>query len=137
MKINAYLYFPGTCEAALRFYERTLGAKTLKLFTYKGSPMEADVPSEMAAKVMHAAFEVAGQTVMASDLMPPHPQAAMSGFALSINVDTVPEADRVFAALADGGKVTMPIEETFWARRFGMLIDKFGTPWMVNCEKPM
>lgn len=136
MKAVTYLNFPRNCEAALKFYESAIGAQIKYLSLFKGSPMEANVPPEMRDKVLHAVLDVGGDTLMASDAagagaMP------MGGFAISLNSEKPAETERLFAALAAGGKVTMPLQETFWAQRFGMLVDRYGLPWMFNCEKPM
>ena len=98
--------------------------------------MADKVPADKARQVMHTRFELADQILMASDALC-EGTGTKSGFALSLNVEAPEEAERLFNALSDGGNVTMPMAETFWAHRFGMVTDKFGTPWMVNCEKPM
>ncbi|MDD5250794.1 MAG: VOC family protein [Rhodocyclaceae bacterium] len=135
MKTTTYLSFPGNCEAALKFYETAIGAQIKHLSLYRGSPMELDVPPEMRDKVLHGVLDIGGDTLMAADSM--GEAVPMSGFAITLNSDTPAEAERLFAALAAGGAITMPLQETFWARRFGMLVDRYGVPWMVNCEKPM
>jgi PhnB protein len=133
-KLNAYLNFNGDCAEALKFYEKVLGAKVEFSSTFGATPMADSVPSEDRNRVMHATLVIDGQTLMASDVLSAMPPAKMSGFALSLNFDTAEEAGRVFAALSEGGQVTMPIEKTFWAEAFGMLVDRFGVPWMVNCQ---
>ncbi len=135
MQVNTYLNFPGNCEAALHFYEKTLGAQIKFIMPVQGSPIESDMPPEMASKVLHASFELAGNTYMASD-MSQDPASGMKGFAMSISTSDPDEAERLFDLLAQGGQVTMPLQQTFWALRFGSLIDQFGTPWMMNCEQP-
>jgi PhnB protein len=134
MKLAAYLSFNGQCEQALRFYESALGAKIISLFKYGGSPMEEHVPPEWRDKVMHATIEVGGQTLMAAD-SPPQQYAKPQGFSLSLHPADVPSAERVFTALSQNGTVMMPLQQTFWSKRFGVLVDQFGTPWMVNCEE--
>ena len=134
MQVNAYLTFDGNCEAAFRFYEKVLGGKIVAMFPHKGSPMEKECGAEWQDKIMHARMTIGDTVLMASDA-PPNYQEERKGFSVNINARTPEEADRVFHALADGGEVRMPIQETFWALRFGMLVDRFGTPWMVNCEK--
>ena len=136
MKTNIYLTFDGNCEAAVKFYEQALGARPGPFFRYGESPMADKVPADKARQVMHTRFELADQILMASDALC-EGTGTKSGFALSLNVEAPEEAERLFNALSDGGNVTMPMAETFWAHRFGMVTDKFGTPWMVNCEKPM
>ena len=133
MKLNSYLNFNGQCEAAFKFYERCLGGKIEAMMTHAGTPAEQHVPAEWLSKIMHARLNVNGEVLMGSDAMPDHYQGA-KGFAVSIQVKDPKEAERIFAALAEGGKVKMPIQETFWSPRFGMLDDQFGIPWMVNCE---
>jgi PhnB protein len=133
MKIIAYLLFPGTCAEAFRFYETALGGKIVDMLPHAGTPAEAHVPAEWRDKVMHARLQVGDAEIMASDSPPAH-QKTPQGFAVSLHVGSADEAERMFAALAEGGTVTMPMEQTFWARRFGMLTDRFGIPWMVNCD---
>ena len=135
MKLNAHLNFNGNCAEAMKFYERHLGAKTTFTITYAGSPMAEQFPAEFGDKIMHATIRIGDAVVMAADSPPSH-YKPMSGFSMSLNVATPKEADRIFTALSDGAKVTMPLQETFWAQSFGMLTDRFGTPWMVNCGKP-
>jgi PhnB protein len=134
--INAYLSFNGNCKEAFTFYEQLLGGKIVMMMSHKGSPMEAQTPPEWLDKIMHARLIVGESALMASDAPPGHGGAA-KGFSINIGVDDPSEAERIFHGLAEGGSVTMPIAETFWALRFGMLTDRFGIPWMVNCEKPM
>ncbi len=132
MKINAYLNFNGNCEAAFRFYESCLGGQIVMMMTHGDSPIEA--PPGWEKMIIHARLIVGDAVLMGSDA-PPDQYNGAHGFSVSVVVDTAEEADRVFAALSEGGSVHMPIGETFWAVRFGMLIDKFGIPWMINCEK--
>ena len=134
MQLNPYLIFNGNCEEALQFYERVLGAKVDCLLRHEATPAEQNIPHEWRKKVMHARFTINGQPVMASDCPPQHYQPPQ-GFSVTLGIEDPAEADRVFAALAEQGNVRMPIAETFWARRFGMLVDRFGIPWMVNCAK--
>ena len=134
MHINPYLTFNGDCEAAFRFYEQALGGKIQSMFPHEGTPMAEHVPPEWSKKSMHATLSVGGQSLMGSDAPPDHYRQPQ-GFSVSLNVTTVDEAERVFAALSENGKVQMPIQQTFWAARFGMVVDRFGIPWMVNCEQ--
>jgi PhnB protein len=133
---NVYLNFAGNCEEAFKSYEKILGGKILAMMTAKGSPMESHVAPELVHKIMHARMMVGSTLIMASDAPPSHFRTPQ-GFSINVGVDTPAEADRIYAALAEGGNQTMPITETFWAHRFGTCVDRFGTPWMVNCEKPM
>jgi PhnB protein len=130
-ELNAYLIFDGTCAQAMRFYERTLGGK-LEMMTLGQSPIAAQTPPGSADRILHARLIMGDRMLMASDSMAGHPYEGMKGFSLSLIYPTVAEAQRVFNALADGGQVTMALQKTFWAEAFGMLIDRFGTPWMVN-----
>ncbi|MBI1761616.1 MAG: VOC family protein [Acidobacteria bacterium] len=135
MKLNPHLNFNGACAAAFQFYEQQLGAKPLFSITYGASPMAAQFPAEWQDKIMHATLEIGDVIVMGSD-SPPGFYQQPNGFCVSLSVDDPAEAERLFHALAENGQVNMPLQETFWANRFGMLIDQFGIPWMVNCGKP-
>jgi PhnB protein len=136
MKINTYLHFDGNCDEALKFYERALGAKRVMTMRYGECPRAAETTEEMRDKVMHGRIAAGDNVIMASDA-PPGRYKSPTGFSINIGVDTVEEAERVFGALSEKGEIHMPLEETFWAHRFGMLVDQFGVPWMVNCEKQM
>ena len=137
MKINPYLNFNGNCAEAFDLYAKVLRGKDLNVMTFGQMPPGAGQISESEKKmVAHARFTVGGDTIMGSDA-PGERYNKPQGYAVNISVDTPEEADRIFAALADGGNVGMPIVETFWAKRFGMVTDRFGTHWMVNCEKAM
>ncbi len=135
--VQPYLFFGGRCEEALAFYRTAIGAETERLMRYKDAPEQP--PAGMLAegydnKVMHASFRVGATTLMASDGCGNPEDAKFNGFSLSISVRTEAEADRIFAALAEGGSVTMPLGKTFWASKFGMLTDRFGLGWMINLE---
>lgn len=134
MQLSPYLSFDGRCAEAFKFYEQVLGATTVVTMLYGGSPMAGETPSELHGKVMHGRIKIGGQVVMASDAFPGRYQTP-AGFNVTLEIKDEAEAERVFAALADGGAVHMPIQETFWAKRFGVVTDRFGTPWMVDCEK--
>ncbi len=134
MQLNPYLMFNGNCAQAFRFYEKTLGAKIVAMMTYGDTPAAKDSPPAMRDKVIHARMTIDGQVVMASDA-PADRYDTPKGITVTLNIQDPAEAERTFHALADGASVTMPIQETFWAKRFGMLTDRFGIPWMVNCEK--
>jgi PhnB protein len=134
MQINPYLLFNGQCAAALKFYEKCLGAKVAFKITNGESPMAKDTPKERLDQILHARFVVGDNVLMGSDA-PPERYDQPKGFSISIGIDTPEEAERIFAALSENAKVHMPISETFWAQRFGMLTDQFGIPWMINCEK--
>ena len=136
MKVNPYLLFNGQCEAAFKFYEKALGGKIAFKITNGESPVAKETPPERLNQILHARLEVNGQDIMGSDA-PPERYDEPKGFSVTLGVETAAEAERVFAALSEKGKVSMPIQETFWAIRFGMVTDQFGIPWMVNCMKPM
>ncbi len=131
--LQPYLFFNGRCEEAIEFYKKALGAEVEMLVRFKESP--DPVPAGMAPpgwddKVMHASLRIGGTVVMASDGC--DPVSEFKGFSLSLSVPTEAEADRAFAALSEGGRVTMPLGKTFWSPRFGMLVDRFGVGWMVG-----
>jgi PhnB protein len=134
VQLNTYLIFNGNCEEAFKFYERCLGGKIEAMMTHEGTPAAGQVPAEWSKKIMHARMTVDGYLLMGSDA-PPEQYRIPGGFSVNIGVKDAAQAERIFHALAEGGTVHMPIGETFWAIRFGMLVDRFGTPWMVNCEK--
>lgn len=136
MDTNIYLHFDGNCEEAFKFYEKVLGAKIQTLFRFEGSPAASEVPAEMGNKVLHGRITIGDKTIMGSDA-PPGRYSKPRGFSINIDSKDVAEAERVFKALGEGGQVHMPIAEAFWAKRFGMLVNKFEIPWMVNVEKPM
>ena len=132
MEIHAYLSFNGDCEAALAFYEQALGAKTTFMMRHKDAPEQQGTP-DWAEKIIHARFEVEGNVLMASDA-PPQWYTKPGGICISINLKDKARAETVFAALSAGGEVQMPLQKTFWSSAFAMLRDKFGIPWMINCE---
>ena len=134
MQINPHLSFDGRCEEAFVVYERILGGKITMMLPYGKMPGGYQGPPELANRIMHARLVVKGIPIMGADA-PPDRYKPAAGFMVNIGVGEPAEAERVFAGLADGGTVVMPMQGTFWAHRFGMLIDKFGIPWMVNCEK--
>ncbi len=134
MQLNPYLHFNGNCEEAIKFYEQVLGGKIEAMMTHAGTPAEQHVPPEWQNKIMHACLRVGDEVLMASDAPPEHYQKPQ-GFSVSLSIDKPADAQRIFDALAVDGKVQMPFQQTFWAYRFGMVVDRFGTPWIVNCEK--
>jgi PhnB protein len=132
--VQPYLFFNGNCEQAVDFYRKALGAEVEMSMRYKESPEPAPpgmLPPGFENKIMHTSFRVGQTTVMASDGCSTE-KTIFSGFSLSLAVQTEADADRVFAALADGGKVKMPLAKTFWSPRFGMVEDRFGVGWMVS-----
>jgi PhnB protein len=133
MQLQPYLFFDGRTDDAIAFYQRTLGAKVEMLMRFKDGPPSNDpncAPGN-PDKVMHATLKIGDTTVMASD-GDCKGNPAFAGFALSFTVPTEAEADRVFAALADGGQVQMPLTKTFFSPKFGMLADRFGVSWMIH-----
>lgn len=133
--LNAYLFYQDTCEAAFNFYAKALGGKIDMLMRVSDAP-PSDMPPGPAGRektIMHARMSLPdGSVLMASDAPPEHfhkPQ----GFSISLQVTDPADGERKFKALSDGGTVTMPFSKTFWAKGFGMCVDKFGIPWMVNC----
>ena len=133
MQVQPYLFFDGRCEEALEFYRAALGAEVTSLHRFKDSPephAPGMIPSGAENKVMHASFRVGGTTVLASDgRCTGHP--SFQGFSLSLTVPNDAEAERLFAALGQGGQVQMPLTKTFFSSRFGMVADRFGVSWMV------
>lgn len=134
MKMNTYLMFNGNCEAAFKFYEHCLGGKIVNMLTHRDAPSAEHVPAEWHDKVMHVCLDLGDRLLMGSD-SPPDCFEKPQGFYVQLSIDDPTEAERIFQTLAENGTVKMPFEATFWAYRFGMLVDRFGTPWMVNCEK--
>ena len=134
MQLNPYLRFNGNCEAAFKFYERCLGGKIEMMMKHSEAPTPEPVPANWRDKILHVRLSVGAWVLMGSDA-PPEYAENFGSFSLSVGVDKPAEADRVFNALAEKGQVRMPMQQTFWAERFGMLVDRFGVPWMVSCEK--
>lgn len=134
MQMNAYLTFNGNCGQAFKFYEKVLGGKIAAMLTHEGTPAATCVPSDWGNKILHARLLVGDEVLMGSD-SPSDRYEEMKGFSVTLGIDDPAEAERVFHALAKDGTVRMPIQQTFWAARFGMLVDRFGTPWMINCEQ--
>ncbi len=130
--LDSYLFFSGNCAQAMRFYERTLGGKLEAVMTYGQSPQPEQCPPGAEDLVMHASLLLGERRLMASDVPPGMGPKPMAGFALFLGYDSAQEARRIFDALAQGGSGTMPMTKTFWAEAFGMLVDSFGTPWMVG-----
>jgi PhnB protein len=129
------LTFNGQCEAAFKFYEECLHGRTLFMMTYENAPMDLQTPSDWRKKIFHATFALAEFMFAGSDASPGQYQKPQ-GFALQLNLSDPVEAERIFMALAENGTVQMPLRETFWALRFGVLVDQFWIPWVINCEKP-
>ena len=130
--LNPYLFYNGNCEAAFKYYEKVLGGKIQMMLRSDEAPESMPAPAGWEKKIMHARMSINGTVLMASDSPPEHfhkPQ----GFAVSLTVGDPAEAEKKFNALCEGGVVTMPFSKTFFSKGFGMAIDQFGIPWMVNC----
>jgi len=132
MTLNPHISFGGQCEAALTFYERCFGGKIVYMLTWGDSPMAKEVPPEWHKKIYHATLAIGANELAGGDL-PPGQYERPAGFQILLGIDDPEEAERIFRALADNGTVKMPLQKTFWAARFGVLVDQFGVPWGVNC----
>ena len=130
--LNTYLTFDGNCREAMTFYQQCLGAE-LQVMSFADAPV-GGMPAEAANRVMHARLSKGSAVLMASDTMPGMPLQQGSNFSISINCESMEEIQAYFAALGENGKVTMPLQDTFWGAHFGMLTDKFGINWMFNLE---
>ena len=133
MKMNPYLSFKGDCEAAFKYYEQHLGGEMGGIVRYGGTSLSGSVPADWADKIMHGSITIGGQTLQAADVSPGQYETP-KGFSLTLQIKSTADAERIFEALANGGEVRMPLEKTFWAERFGVVADRFGVPWIVNCE---
>jgi PhnB protein len=133
MHLNPYLIFNGNCADAFKLYEQALGGKIEAMMTFAGTPAAEHVPADWADKVLHATMKIDGQTLMASDA-PPGQYQQPQGLSVSISLNDRERAERIFNALAEGGTIQMAFEKTFWAAGFGMCVDKYGIPWIVNCD---
>lgn len=134
MQISPYLNFNGQCGAAFKFYEKCLGGKIEDMHTYASTPMGLQVPADWRSKIIHARLTLEGSVLLGSDVTPDRYQQPQ-GFSVTLEVKNPAEAERIFHLLSENATVQMPIQETFWAARFGMLTDQFGIPWMVNSYK--
>lgn len=136
MQINPYLSFNGQCEAAFKFYEKCLNGKVIFKMTNGESPMAEQAGPDQKDKIMHITMQVGDRVLQGADA-PPQYYSKPEGFSVCLDIKEPAEAERVFNALAEKADIKMPIQETFWAQRFGMLVDQFSIPWMVNCSRPM
>jgi PhnB protein len=127
------LGFKGDCEEAFNYYAQLLGGTVVGFVRYRGSPMEDQAPREWGAKVMHGSVKVGDLLIVGSD-PPPARFVAPQGFELMLGMGDVAEAERLWAGLLEGATIVMPLQETFWALRFGVLVDRFGIRWSINCE---
>jgi len=135
MRCNTHLTFNGECKEAFGLYEKVLSGKVALMMTYRESPMVHQVPAHWADKIIHAALTFGDQELTGADT-PPGGYKRPQGFSIMLHIDGVEDAERIFSTLAKNGVVEMPLQETFWASRFGMAVDRFGTPWSINCGKP-
>jgi PhnB protein len=133
-EIAPYLIFDGNCAEACRFYQSVLGGK-LDIQTYADSPAKEHVPADSHARVIHARLSIGQWGVMASDAPSTKEYERAQGTSITVTIGSEPDAKRIFDALVAGGRATMPYGKTFWSPGFGMLVDRFGVPWMVNTEQ--
>ena len=133
MKINPYLGFQGQAEEAFKFYETVLRGKIVANFKYADHPDAPPMPAEMRDRMMHVALQVGDSVLMGGDAPPGHNERPQ-GFNVNLALQDTAEAERIYAELSQGGTITMPIQQTFWSVRFAMFTDRFGVPWMINCE---
>ena len=136
MKLHTYLNYGGNCEQAFRFYEQHLGGKITMMMTHGQQPNPNDVPPDRKNAILHARINIGETVLMGADVPPERFQPMRSAY-LSLTVSSTDEAERIYALLSDGGEFFMPMQETFFAIRFGMLRDKFGTSWMILHERPI
>jgi len=135
MKLYTYLKYGGNCEQAFRFYEQHLGGKITMMITHGQQPNPNDVSPDWKNAILHARMNI-GETVLTGADVPPERFQPMRSVYLSLIVSSIDEAERIYTLLSDGGQIFMPMQETFFAFRFGMLRDKFGTSWMILHERP-
>jgi PhnB protein len=136
MKLYTYLNYGGNCEQAFRFYEKHLGGKISMMMTHGQMPDATNVPADWKNAILHARMTLGETELMGADVPPERFQPMRSAY-LSLIVNSIDEAERIYGVLSDGGEIFMPIQETFFAFRFAMLRDQFGTSWMILHERPM
>jgi PhnB protein len=134
VKFSPHINYNGRCLEAFKHYAEIFGGRITMQMTYGESPAACEMPADMAGKIIHAEIDIGGPVLMGADA-PPDRFSAPQGIQLSVSIDKPADAERIFNALAQGGAVIMPFQQTFWAHRFGMCADRFGISWMVNCEK--
>jgi len=134
MQLNPYLIFNGQCEEAFKFYEKCIGGKIEAVVRGRDTPMADKIPAASLDKIMHMRLIVDGKLLMGSDSMA-NDYRAPQGMSVTLSIEAPADAERVYKALSAGGKIEMELQETFWALRFGTFTDRFGIPWMINCEK--
>ena len=131
MKLDIYVNYPGNCQQAFRFYEKQLGGKITMLMTHREQPNAANVPEDWKNAILHARMEIGDAVLMGADI--PNAEPMRSAY-LTLRLNTAEEAEKIYAILSEDGQIFMKMEETFFATRFAMLRDKFGTSWMLLCE---
>lgn len=134
MELTPYLHFSGNCEEAFHFYEKSLNGKITYIGYYGDSPMADQVGPDFSKKVMHISLDFDGQHLHGCDAPPDH-QGKMQGITLCIEADGYEESEKLFRAISEGGNISMPFQKTFWSSGFGMAVDKYGVPWMVNLRQ--
>ena len=133
MEMSPYLDFKGECEDAFRFYEQCLGGTLGAVFRYAGTPLTDQVPADWQDKVMHASLTLGSQVLMGADVAPDRYEEP-KGFSLSLQLNDTADAERMFRQLSANGRIVTPLEKTFWAELFGVVVDRFGITWLINCE---
>ena len=134
MRVSPHLIFNGQCEAAFRFYEATLGGKIVTMLSYGDSPLAEQLPAAWRSKIVHASLTI-GDTVLSGADAHPGQEVRSKGFYVLLGVDELMNAERIFRSLAEGGTVQLAFQETFWSPGFGVVTDRFGTPWEISCEQ--
>ena len=132
MKVNPHLTFGGHCQSAFKFYERCIGGRIVTMLTWGDSPIAHQAPPAWRDKILHATLAVGDSVLTGVDVVPEQYQQP-KGFSVQLGLDDPGDAERIFAALSEDGTVQMPLQRTFWALRFGVLVDQFGIPWEINC----
>jgi len=133
MEMTPYLTFKGDCEAAFGFYQQCLGGPLGGILRYAGTPYADQVPPDWQDKVMHGSLTVGHQVLMGADVAPERYEAP-KGFSLSLQLSSAADAERIYGQLSAGGTIKTPLEKTFWAERFGVVMDRFGITWLINCD---
>jgi PhnB protein len=133
MRFNAHLSFNGQCEEAFQLYKQCLGGEITFMLTYGNSPTASSFPG-LENKIAHATLKVGDQVLTGADVSPASYEKPQ-GFAIQLNIDDPNEAEQIFNTLSEGGTIQLPLQQTFWAERYGMATDRFGIPWEINCGK--
>jgi PhnB protein len=135
MQLHTYVSFDGNCRDALEFYRQQLGGEITAMMTWGEGPMADEIPPPDRGRIMHGCLKLGDHMLMGTDATAGNPYQEIKGSRVVLEVPDPEQAERLFQGLSEGGNVEMPIAETFWACRFGMLTDRYGVPWMVNCGK--